>query len=159
MVFTNPEIEQAVCRAAVVARNVATGIEKGEIGDAAKIQNGAGFVCVAEQVAMQQGSQRGALTACLDVRLAEMANGGRTGAASDNPGAAQLNRSRRISVRVVPNGLAMRSDGRDIAHLDPGLLSHGPSGPGEMASEEFIQHAALGRRADFTCQRRESFTN
>ena len=132
-----PGVEERVARAGVEAeeRRGGRGGERGEVGDAANVDDDAVAVGGAEDGGVKGRNERRALAAEGEVFATEIGDDGDAGVGGDHVGIADLEGERGREARTVADGLAVATDGADGGVGDAGGGEELVDGLGEEAAE------------------------
>jgi hypothetical protein len=145
-----PGVEQRVGRAGVEAADLTVARQQGVVADPAEVEHGAVLVGGVQQRGMEGRHQRCALAAGGDVAAAEIGDRGDAGALGDHVAVADLQGERRRAMRAVANGLAVRTDRRDLRWRHAGPFQQRQRGVGEGPRDLHVEMAKLVQRRQRT---------
>ena len=149
-----PGVQQGVGRAGVESAHRAVARQQGVVADPAQVEHRAVFIGVLQQRGMEGRDQGRAVATGGDIAAAEVGHGGDAGAFGDHAAVADLHRERRIAVRVVAQGLAVRADCGDLRGRDTSFVQQRQRRVGEglrdlhVQATQFVQCLRFATLAD-----------
>lgn len=117
--FADPFVHQRIARAAVEPENLAGWREVGDVGDPADVDDCSGGIALAEESSVKRRHQWGTFTAGSDVPATEVADDRNASEFGEQCAVAEL--YGKTGGRIMADGLAMTSDGRDPFRSETGV--------------------------------------